>query len=153
MEEHDHIPGGLLDYNYIIDGIYIGTNQCCRLGIAEVLKKEGVTVDISLEDIRLDQPFGVEAYVWLPTPDHMPPSQDQLGIGVEAMDSLVKRKKKVYVHCLHGHGRATTLVAAYFISKGYTPESAYALIKKHRPVVHLQNSQSEALREFVKHAQ
>lgn len=153
MEQHNHASGGPLDYQYITEGIYIGSNQCCILGIAEVLKNEGVTADISLEDIRLDQPFGVEAYLWLPTPDHTPPSQDQLGIGVETMDSLVKRKKKVYVHCKHGHGRATTLVAAYFISKGRTPEAAFALVKEHRPAVHLQDAQMEALRAFAKQFQ
>lgn len=147
---HTHESGGPLDYQHIADGIYIGTNQCCMLGIAEVLKKEGITADISLEDIRLDHPFGVEAYLWLPTPDHTPPTQDQLGIGAETIDSLVKRKKKVYVHCKHGHGRATTLAAAYFISKGRTPDEAYALIKEHRPAVHLQDSQMQALREFAK---
>lgn len=150
---HSHESGGPLDYHYIADGLYIGTNQCCVLGIAEVLQKEGITADISLEDIRLDQPFGVELYLWLPTPDHVPPTQDQLGIGIETIGSLVKRKKKVYVHCKQGHGRATTLVAAYFISKGLRPESAYALIKKRRPAVHLQDSQMEALREVAKHLQ
>lgn len=148
-DTHVHQSGGPLDYQYIADGIYIGTNQCCVLGVAEVLQKEGVTADISLEDVRLDQPFGVEAYLWLPTPDHMPPTQDQLGIGAETIGSFVKRNKKVYVHCKHGHGRATTLVAAYFISKGYSPENAFALIKEHRSAVHLQDSQMEALREFM----
>lgn len=150
MTKHRHTPGGPLDYDFIADGIYIGTNQCCVIGIAEVLKKEGINADISLEDGRLDQPFGVEEYLWLPTPDHMPPTGDQLGIGVEAIDALIRRHKKIYAHCKNGHGRAPTLVAAYFISKGHTPESAFAIIKEHRLAAHLQDSQMEALQVFAR---
>ncbi|PIR82587.1 hypothetical protein COU20_01325 [Candidatus Kaiserbacteria bacterium CG10_big_fil_rev_8_21_14_0_10_59_10] len=147
-ETHDHREGGTLDYNYIADGMYIGTNQCCALGLSEVLKKEGVTVDISLEDVRLDHPFGVAMYVWLPTPDHTPPTADQLSFGVAALKEAVRQKRKVYVHCKNGHGRASTMVSAYFISLGKTVEEAIGIIKRGRPTIHLQDSQREMLEEF-----
>ena len=150
MNSHDHKEDGPLDYNYITDGIFIGTNQCCKIGIAEVLKKEGITADISLEDIQLDQPFGVEIYKWIPTPDHIPPTQDQLSFGALALAKLVSQKKKVYVHCKNGHGRASTLVSAYLISRGYTVEETVNLIKEKRPAIHLQDSQKDALEIFKK---
>src|SRR3989344_6982646 len=128
--DHKHVPNGPLDYNYITDGIYIGTKQCCALGLSEVLKKDGITVDISLEDIRLDHPFGVAMYVWLPTPDHIPPTLDQLTFGVQALKEAARQKRKVYVHCKNGHGRASTLVAAYFISLGKTVDESVEIIKK-----------------------
>ena len=148
IEPHSHVSGSPLDYNQITDNIFIGSNQCCVMGIAEVLKQEGVVADISLEDIRLDQPFGVESYLWLPTPDHTPPTQDQLGLGAEAIESLAKRNKRIYVHCKHGHGRAATLVAAYFVLQGKTPQEAEGLIKSKRSTIHLQESQREALHIF-----
>ncbi len=147
---HEHIRNGQLDYNYITDGIYMGSNQCCVLGLAEVLKKEGITVDISLEEIRVDQPFGVEAYLWLPTPDHTPPTQDQLMLGAMTLVTLVKQGKKVYVHCKNGHGRATTLVTAYLLMTGKTLEDSVNIIKEHRPTIHLQDSQLSFLDEFQK---
>lgn len=152
-EQHIHVPGGSLDYNKITDHIYIGSNQCCMTGLVEVLKNEGITTDISLEEERLDQPFGVEAYLWLPTPNHTPPTQDQLGFGAGMIRRLVKRGKRVYVHCKHGHGRAVTLVAAYFIQEGKTPQEAEEFIKTKRPTIHLQELQKEALKEFWKTAQ
>lgn len=152
MSAHEHIAGKPLDYNYIIEGIYIGTNQCCMMGVAEVLKKEGVIADISLEDIQLDQPFGVEMYTWIPTPDHTPPTPDQLSFGVSTLAKLVDLKKKVYVHCKNGHGRASTLVAAYLIHKGATLEEALRIIKEQRPTIHLQDSQREALEKFARSA-
>jgi len=148
-EAHNHRDGSILDYNYITDGIYIGTNQCCALGLSEVLKKDGITVDISLEDTRLDHPFGVAMYVWLPTPDHTPPTIGQLTFGVQALKETVRQKRKVYVHCKNGHGRASTLVAAYFISLGKTVDESVEIIKNGRPAIHLQDIQKEALELFA----
>lgn len=139
-----------LDYSYIDDGIYIGTNQCCQMHFDQDLIKNGVTADISLEEARVDQPFGVESYLWLPVKDHAAPSQDQLKLGVAALTKFVEIKKKVYVHCKNGHGRAPTLVAAYLVSKGMSAEDAELFVKSKRPSTHLQDSQREALKIFAK---
>lgn len=147
--DHEHKNGGTLDYNYIADGIYIGTNQCCALGLAEVLKMEDISADISLEDLRLDHPFGVSMYVWIPTPDHAAPTQDQLSFGAQALKEMVRQKRKVYVHCKNGHGRATTLVASYFISLGKSVDEGIEIVKKGRTTIHLQDSQREALETFA----
>lgn len=141
-----------LDHSYVDDGIYIGTNQCCQMHFDQELIKDGVTADISLEKERLDQPFGVESYLWLPVKDHEPPSQDQLKLGAAFLNKLVGLKKKVYVHCKNGHGRAPTLAVAYFLSKGMPLEEAESLIKSKRPSMHLQDSQREALKVFAKSA-
>lgn len=147
---NDHPQTKELEYNYITDGIYVGTNQCCQAHFDEnLLHKEGVTTDISLEEGRLDQPFGVEWYVWLPVKDHTPPSPAQLAFGVKAFQEIVALGKKVYVHCKNGHGRAPTLVAAYLIQKGMTPEAAEEFLQSKRPTVHINESQREALQKFV----
>ena len=148
--DHTHPKIPILEYSYITDGIYIGTNQCCVMGLADVLKKENITADISLEEDRLDVPFGVEIYTWIPTPDHTPPTQDQLSFGVSVLTKLVSQNKKIYVHCKNGHGRAPTLVASYLISKGFTIGEAENLIKEKRPAMHLQDSQKDALEIFKK---
>ena len=145
---HEHKDGGPLDYDHIADGIYAGTNQCCTTGLSEVLKKEGIVADISLEDVRIDHPFGVEAYLWLPTRDNTPPTQDQIALGVETLTELVRQGKRVYVHCKNGHGRTSTLLAAYFMSRGKNLGEAIEIIKKGRPGIHLQDSQKQALADF-----
>lgn len=143
----DHEPQ--LDYSFIADGIYVGTNACCIDHLAQMLRDEGITVDISLESEKLDQPFGVEAYLWLPTEDHASPSTDQLAIGTAFIAQAVALHKKTYVHCKNGHGRAPTLAAAYFLSRGKTLDETLALIKSQRPSVHLQDSQIESLRQLA----
>ncbi|MBI2023901.1 dual specificity protein phosphatase family protein [Candidatus Giovannonibacteria bacterium] len=137
-----------LEYNYITDGIYIGTNQCCQTHFDEKLKKEGIIADISLEEDRLDAPFGVDFYVWIPVKNHAAPKPDQLEFGVSVLEKLVLMKKKVYVHCKNGHGRAPTLAAAYLIIKGKSPEEAEAFIKSKRPSMHLQKIQKTVLQKF-----
>ena len=147
MEKH---PQNKLDFDYIADGIYIGTNQCCQTHFDENLIKDGVSADISLEGERIDAPFGVEFYVWIPVKNHMPPAPDQLEFGVSVLEKLVLMGKKVYVHCKEGHGRAPTLVAAYFVQNGKTPEEAEAFVKTKRPAVHLEEVQRQALQNFSK---
>lgn len=139
------------EYNYIADGIYIGNNRCCQMHFDEMLKKEGITYDISLEKDRLDTPFGVESYVWIPVENHHAPSREQLDFGVSVIEKMVAMGKKVYIHCQNGHGRAPTLVAAYLIKKGLDPKMAVEAIRAKRPSIHPEDTQMKALGEFASH--
>ena len=139
-----------LEYNKIADNIYIGTNQCCQMDFDDVLVKQGITYDISLEKERIDAPYGVTSYVWIPVEDHQAPTQEQLEFGAYVLEKIVSLGKKAYVHCKNGHGRAPTLVAAYLVKNGKTVEEAIAFIKSKRPAIHIEDIQKEALEEFLK---
>jgi protein-tyrosine phosphatase len=138
------------EYNQITKNIFIGTNMCCVTHFDKSLIKKKIQADVSLQDTKLDQPFGAKYYCWLPTKDHTPPSIKQLKVGVNFLTSLIDNKIKVYVHCRRGHGRAPTLVAAYLISKGRTAKEAVKLIKKKRPTIHLEGCQYNALEKWEK---
>lgn len=148
MKEHPQIK--TLEYNYIADGIYIGNNQCCQKHFDERLKKKGISADISLEEERVDIPFGVKFYIWVPTKNHAAPTQKQLDFGVSVLEKLIAAKEKIYVHCQNGHGRAPTLVAAYLIKKGETARDAIKFIKSKRPTIRLKKVQLESLKKFKK---
>lgn len=148
MTNHPQIKQ--LEYDYITDGIYIGTNQCCQTHFDQKLKNEGIEVDISLEENKVDTPIGIKFYIWLPVKDHTALTDEQLVFGVSALEKFVAMKKKIYVHCANGHGRSTVLVAAHLIKQGKTVEEALELIKKKRPSIHLGKNQKEALEEFAK---
>lgn len=148
MKEHPRIK--TLEYNYIADGIYIGNNQCCQIHFDKKLKKEGITADFSLEEERVDAPFGVKFYIWIPVKNHTAPTQEQLDFGVSVLEKLIFMKKKIYVHCQNGHGRASTLVAAYLIKQGKSPDEAMVFIKAKRTSIHLRDSQKKALVKFSK---
>lgn len=110
--------------------------------------KEGITADISLEEDHLDAPFGVEFYAWIPVKDNTAPTRDQFELGVSILEKIVLLKKKVYVHCKYGHGRAPTLVAAYLIKQGKTVNEAIEFIKSKRPSMHLEEVQIKALKAW-----
>ena len=142
-----HVP---FEYSKLTEYIYLGTNQCCQVHFKGSLLKKGVKADISLEKERLDAPFGVDYFLWLPVTDHKAPSQKQLLIGAKAIKDLVWSKTKVYVHCQRGHGRSPTLVAAYFILEGMKANEAIRKIRGKRKSVHLTKPQIAALKRFEK---
>lgn len=140
----EHIP---FEYSQITDHIFIGTNQCCQPHFAEELLSKGIKAGISLEEDRLDTPFGVQYYLWLPVPDYTAPTYKQLLIGATTLKNLVDNDIKVYVHCKRGHGRSPTLVSAYFILEGMTATQAIRKVREKR-AIHLKRTQIRALREF-----
>lgn len=148
MPGNIHPKKPVFEYSKITEYIYIGTNQCCNPHFEKSLVKNGVKADISLEWERLDQPFGVNYYLWLPTKDHKAPTFKQLLIGANFIKQLVNNRIKLYIHCEHGHARAPILVAAYFILEGKSVNEAMELIKKRRPIIHPNKFQIKALENF-----
>ncbi len=141
-------PPLTFEYAQITPYIYLGTNMCCQLHFRQSLLRKGVVADISLEEESIDRPFGVKYYLWLPTPDHLAPSQQQLAVGVNFIHELAKRRIKFYVHCKRGHGRSPILVAAYLVFTGMESEEAVAYMRKRRPSIHPNRHQLAVLRRF-----
>lgn len=137
------------EYNKITDHIYLGTNQCCQMHFDTKLLNKGVKADISLEKEKVDAPYGVQYYLWLPVADKKAPTQKQLLLGAQAIDYFVTSDVKVYLHCRRGHGRSPTLAAAYFIFTGSKPNEAIQKVRKKRSI-HLTNTQIKALKSFEK---
>jgi len=147
MEEHQ------TDYSKITDQIYIGSDLCkgpwCPVH-SDIFKQLGVCGEINLEMERDEHPsLGVDAYIWLPTPDKQAPSKDQLMIGSAVIKQMIDLGNVVYVHCRNGHGRSPTMVAAYFIRyEKMSVDEAIDFIAKKRPEIHLEEVQKMALEEF-----
>lgn len=144
-----HLPGHrAFDYDQVAEEIYIGTNMCCQYGFHHELLSKGVRADISCEAGKVDAPIGVDFYIWLPTEDREAPTQEKLAFGVQALEFLLSRKIKTYIHCKNGHGRAATLYAAYLVKQGMTPEEAVLAMQARRASVLPTESQMTALRVF-----
>lgn len=136
------------DYDQITDEIFVGTNMCCIVGYARELLEKNVLADISLEKERIDNPIGIDYFIWLPTANETAPTIKQMELGVKAIDFFVKNKIKLYAHCQNGHGRAPALVAAYLLTQGMKVSEAIELLKKKRPAIHLTEAQIQALENF-----
>jgi atypical dual specificity phosphatase len=69
----------------------------------------------------------------LPTPDFHAPTQEHLERGVAAIAAALGRGTRVGVHCGAGLGRTGTLVAAYLVTEGCSPDEAIARVRAARP--------------------
>lgn len=147
----DH--GVQMEYSKISDYIYLGTNSCCQVHFDRTLLDQGVKADISLEAERIDAPWGVSYFLWLPTIDHTAPTLDALILGVQKIRFLVSRKIPVYVHCKNGHGRGPTLVVAYYLSLGMSLKKAIKEVSNKRKEIHIEPSQLEMLERFREEVQ
>lgn len=145
----DHVT----EYTAISDNIFIGSNMCigpnCPVHCSR-FKELGVRGEVNLEMERDESPSPcVDAYLWLPVPDHAAPTLEQLMIGTAAMNEMIARGMKVYVHCEKGHGRSPTMVAAYLIRyENKTVDEAVSTIWEKRQEIHLEEVQMKALEDF-----
>lgn len=149
---HHHEP--TMEYSEITPNIYVGTSMCCEHHANfhwQELDKLGIYADIDLRREHEEIPHKVEVHLKLPVVDTYPPTPLQTKIGVDAIESVIKDGKKVYVHCQIGHGRSPTLVAAYFILKeGLSAEDAVTKVKSGRPEAHPTDRQLEFLKQLEK---
>jgi diacylglycerol kinase (ATP) len=89
-------------------------------------------------------------YLCLPTMDHSAPTQARLRAGVDFISANC-RERSVYVHCALGHGRSSTVVAAWLLRNDPTlaVDAAIKQLKSIRSGVRLNVEQREALEKFV----
>jgi protein-tyrosine phosphatase len=147
-KQQDHVK---FEYNKITPLIYLGTNACCQIHFKQELLNKGIRADISIEDERIDQPIGVDYFLWLPVKDHTAPTLKQIWVGVKTIEALLDQKVKIYLHCKNGHGRAPTILAAYFIYQGMSFAEANDKIKQKRNEIHIEKPQKEKLQKFKKY--
>lgn len=139
----------VMEFSRIDSQVYIGTNACCAEHFKIGLLDQGVTCDISLEGEMLDQPFGIDCFLWLPTTDHTAPSMHNTTVGAAALDEMLKQGRKVYIHCKNGHGRGPTFYAAYLVLKrGMDWHTAREAIRASRPEAHLDPLQEAFLQNL-----
>ena len=100
----------------------------------------------------MDEPSGIEEYreagfeaLWLPVTGGKPPTVEQVKQFVRFAKPLITDNKPVVVHCTSGNRRTGTLLAAYLIAEGESPQKAIALIKEARPTAELRDAQTEFL--------
>jgi protein-tyrosine phosphatase len=142
----DHVQ---MQFNQITDQIFLGTNSCCQVHFEESLLAKGITADVSMEGERIDAAFGVETYLWLPTADHEAPSQKKLWLGSDYLYDVVNSGDKAYVHCMNGHGRGPTMVAAFLIKhEQMGVQESIDYIAERRPEIHIEDVQVAALGMF-----
>ena len=117
------------------------------------LQTNGITMLVNLHE-RPDAPDILAQLqaetIHLPVQDSHAPTQAQLEEGIAAIDSALKQGRRVAVHCGAGLGRSGTLIAAYLVSQGSTPDDAMARVRSARPGSIETLEQEAAVHEFAR---
>jgi protein-tyrosine phosphatase len=116
------------------------------------LAQRGITGVINLRqehDYRAHLDGAALRYLYLPTVDNTALSPEHLTQGVAFLREELGKGGKVYVHCWEGLGRSPTLVAAYLVSTGQTPDEAWETIRRVRPFIRPTRPQREGLAAYA----
>ncbi len=134
-------------FDRVTDLVWLGS-RLCRQDDYRRLRAEGVRACIDLKLEGAD-PWGFEAFLWLPTPDHEPPSQLHLRLGLAFLRECEQARVPVFVACHAGVGRSSALVLAHLLAgpfRDQPAQTALDFLLSRRPVAHPNPEQVEAAR-------
>jgi atypical dual specificity phosphatase len=121
-------------FDRITDAVWLGS----RIRSADDfhrLRAQGIRACVDMREEGAE-PWSFDAYLWLPTVDHEPPSQVHLRMGVAFLRECERAGLPAFVHCAAGVGRSVTLVLAWLLAgsmRGGTTREALERIKAGRP--------------------
>ena len=112
----------------------------------------GINSLLTLTEVPLDAAllatYGIEA-LHLPIEDLAPPTPEQFLTALDFIDRQRSRGKAVAVHCLMGQGRTGSILAAYLIRRGMSPEEALRELRVICPGAVENPAQEQALGAFA----
>jgi len=97
----------------VTEGLWLGS-RLASVDDFRRLRDAGVRACVDLKQEGAD-PWGFEAFLWLPTPDHEAPSQWHLRLGLSFLSECEQAQMPVFVACWAGVGRSSTLVLAHLL--------------------------------------
>jgi predicted protein tyrosine phosphatase len=129
-------PEPSVSFNRITELIYLGS-RIASLDDYHRLKAHGVRACVDMKQEGAD-PWTFDAFLWLPTIDHEAPSQMHLRMGIAFLRQCEQAEMPVFVHCMAGVGRSSTLVLAHLLAgqfAGREPEAALDFLCDRRACV------------------
>jgi dual specificity MAP kinase phosphatase len=134
-----------LSFDRITDHVWLGS-RVASLDDYHRIRAQGVRACVDMKAEGPD-PWGFEAFLWLPTDDHQAPAVPLLRMGLDFLRRCEEQERAVYVSCLAGIGRSPSLVLAHLIRsrfRGAPHEEALSFLCNKRPIVSLTDRQYAA---------
>jgi predicted protein tyrosine phosphatase len=136
-----------VSFDRITELVWLGSRICSVEDYVR-LRALGIRACVDMKAEGAD-PWGFEAFLWLPTPDHVPPRPTQLRMGLAFLRECEAADMPVLVTCMGGFGRSSTLVLAHLLAGRFRkegPEAALAFLSACRGSVSPNPAQIEAAR-------
>jgi predicted protein tyrosine phosphatase len=140
-----------VSFDRITELVYQGS-RISSLDEYHRLRAEGVRACVDMKQENAD-PWTFDAFLWLPTVDHDPPSLAHLLMGISFLRQCERARMPVYVHCMAGVGRSSTLVLAHLLAgpdRSGDTRSALEFLSSRRPVANPNPEQITAAEEAAR---
>jgi hypothetical protein len=137
-----------VSFDRITDLVWLGS-RIASLDDYHRLRAQGVRACVDMKQEGAD-PWTFEAFLWLPTVDHAPPSRAHLLMGIAFLRECERARMPVFVHCMAGVGRSSTLVLAHLLAdrfRGQGAREALDFLCARRPVANPTFDQVRAAEE------
>jgi atypical dual specificity phosphatase len=142
------------NFSWVIRGKLAGSARPENEAQLRWLRSTGIKALVCLNKERpLDdkqmQELGFE-YLFLPVKDFTAPSQENMIEFVRFARDMIEHNVPVVVCCGAGIGRTGTMLAAYLVSRCFSPEEALNMVEVKRGVGVESCSQKEAVFEYAR---
>ncbi len=116
-----------VSFDRVTDLVWIGS-RISTLDDYHRLRAQGVRACVDMKHEGAD-PWTFEHFLWLPTIDHDAPSLTHLHMGIAFLRQCDYGGVPVFVHCMAGVGRSSTLVLAWLLAGEYKDRGAEAALE------------------------
>jgi len=127
------------NFSWVIENELAGSGMPFTAKEVEFYVSQGIGAVLNLTDLAEPSPpeewfenAGLK-HKRIPILNHTNPSQQQLLAAIDFINSSIKEKKPVVVHCHAGQGRTGTILAAFLIAKGKNPAETIKMLREMRP--------------------
>jgi predicted protein tyrosine phosphatase len=137
-----------VSFDRVTDLIWLGS-RIASLDDYHRLRAQGVRACVDMKQEGAD-PWTFDAFLWLPTVDHEAPSPGHLHMGIAFLRQCERAQVPVFVHCMAGVGRSSSLVLAHLMAgrfKGRSVDDALDFLRARRPAVNPTLDQVRAAQE------
>ena len=141
-----------MNFSWIIEGTVAAAQGPTIPRDIIFLKLQDIQAVVRMEENTISTEPWQMVELYEPVPDFSAPNMEQIDRIVAFIEAQIETwERPVVVTCAAGIGRTGTVLACYFVSVGYDPQSAIDYVRQLRPGSIQTRDQEEAVRRYALH--